>query len=209
MVVRSRPEIERALETQLLAIAASCESFDRGNRWEALRIATAICVVVHDGGRRGRSLLTQLGMKKALRFVSSGRKPNPHNLLAETPLVLTRLYSSGRGEYVPILDSGLDPHREMKFSEWWERDTIFRQGSLVLNRRRLAFVLRSQEGGSHFDPELDDESYIRLAREHLTTPRILSEGSAPTPLLGAELATMRQIAWELRRTLEMGGKVNV
>lgn len=202
---RSKQEVFEALNVQRQAIAASCKSYDEGNKWESLRLATAVYVVVHDGGKHSKSLLTQLGIMNGLQFVASGPPHEPKNLMPQTTIVSVKLSAGGHGsasaEYVPFLDEGPEKYRLIKFSKWWEREKIFVDGSHSLNRRRLVFTLRSQEGGAHFDAEQQNPNYERLARESFTTPRLMA-GDESTPILGAELAMMRQIAWELMTTLD-------
>ena len=84
---RTVAETKEALDVQRRAIVASCAAYDNGEKWEALRLATAVYLVVHDGGKNNKSLLTQLGVRDATKFIASARPANPNNLLRETPLV--------------------------------------------------------------------------------------------------------------------------
>jgi hypothetical protein len=194
--------VEKALEIQCRAILASSIAYDGGKWWEALRLATAVYVVVHDGGKRNKSILSQLGARGRLRFVASGFQYGPTNVLRQTHLLSTRVYGDGTAEYRPLLSGAAWPHRLLQFHEWWESDVIFRDGQFSLTRKSLTFSLRNQEGGSHFDESIGDPNYLRFAKEQLTTPYIVAHGLPPKPILGAEFATMRQIAWELLKTLE-------
>jgi hypothetical protein len=83
---RTRAELVSALNEQLGAIKASSAAFDAGVTWEATRLATAAYVILHDGKRRTVSLLTQLGVKEKIPFISSSVPANPYNLLAKMPL---------------------------------------------------------------------------------------------------------------------------
>ena len=96
-----------------------------------------------------------------------------------------------------MLGDATYPYRLLQFSRWWETDFIFRDGKSGIARKKLVFILRNKEGGGHFDPKIDEPNYERFARESTTTPYVQAEGSKPMTVLGAELATMRQIAWEL------------
>lgn len=203
---RTAAETTEALDIQRRAIVASCAAYDNGEKWEALRLATAVYLVVHDGGKNNKSLLTQLGIRDATKFMASAAPANPNNLLRETPLLQIRIGLGGqgggaKGEYVPRLGEIPEEHRYVSFPQWWERDLIFRNGQYSLTRRKLVFTLRSQEGEAHFDMEQKNPNYERLAREHITTPRLLKSGSRPQPIMEAELASMRQISWELAATL--------
>lgn len=202
--IRNPEEVKSALFIQCLALRASCEAYDKGEWWEALRLATSVYIIVHDGGRNSQSLLKQLGLRGRMRFISTAFQYSPGNVLRETHLVATRIYGDGRAEYRPKLGDGPTEERAIQFSDWWDKELIFRDGSHRLTRKRLVFVLRSQEGGAHFDPEIRDPNYLQFAKEQLTTPRVIF-GDTSRPILGAEIASMRQIAWELLESIKRGG----
>jgi hypothetical protein len=161
---RSRAELLHMLKQQREALIASCKSYDEGNRWEALRIATAVYIIVHDGRGRSKSILTQLGLRGSLRFVGSGIPCIPGNLAPEAVLAQMRIWKDGKTEYVPWLDKKAAPLRSLQFHEWWENEPVYRDADLSLTRRGLVFSLRNQEGGAHVDAGLTDPSYIRMTR---------------------------------------------
>jgi hypothetical protein len=202
---RSREELLEAFHVQVRAIESSCDAYDRGEKWEALRLATSICTLVHDNGKNYKSILAQLGVRGSLRFFASNRKTNPNNVMRETLLVSVNIQND-TAEYVP--NHGLWDYapRELQFHEWWGEDIIFREGQFTLTRKKLVFALRNKEGGAHLDERLNDSNYLRLSRHQFSMPHI-STSAAPDPqvLLGAELASMRQIAWEVRATLRTCG----
>jgi hypothetical protein len=201
--VRPKEEIEQALEIQRQALISSSAAYDRGDTWEALRLATSVYVIVHDDGRKYQSVLTQLGIRGKLRFASTAFQYSPTNVLRETHLLSTRVYSDGTAEYRPLLGGAAWPVRYVQFNTWWDRERIFRDGAFSLTRKKLAYMLRSREGGAHLEPVLRDPNYLRFAQAQLTTPFVFrTDGPPPKPILGAELASMRQIAWELLKTLE-------
>ncbi len=109
------------------------------------------------------------------------------------------------------------PEKKLQFHDWWEKELIFRAPSGVsMNRRRLVFALRNQDGGGHFDPQLTDEAYVEFSRvpvwfenpEEMTV--MTNQGGKPgySPIRPfPHLPTMRQIAFELDRTLTLAGIV--
>jgi hypothetical protein len=202
---RSADEIRAAFAIQCRALEASCKAYDAGDEWEALRLATTVHIMVHDGGKNSRSLLTQMGVKSSMRFLASGQPASSKNYARQIMLAWMRVYSDGRAMYVPYLDSGQKPYRIIQFPRWWEDELIFLDGDCRLNRRRLVFALRSQEGGAHFDEEQKNPNYIRLARESITTWRVAKGDSESKAILGAEFVLMRQIAWELMASLDKAG----
>jgi hypothetical protein len=207
--IRSQDDLKKAFEVQLAALSASCASYDQGADWEAVRMATSVHLLVHDAGRRNTSLLTQLGIKQSLQFIASGYKIDPMNLMASTPLVMIELRAGAEAgvRYKARLDATPNELRRLSFGEWWERDKIFQTGKndkspQSLSRRRLVFALRNKEGGSHYDPVLEDPGYIRVSQEPVW---MAHSGGKEHPLLQLELASMRQVTWELLQTLQRRG----
>jgi hypothetical protein len=201
--IRPRYEVVQALADQRAALQASCKSYDEGNQWEAARLANAVCTVVQDDGKHYTSLLKQLGIKSSLRFISSCL-PMVKRGGRQQGLVSIRISGDTRtGEanavYVPMLGSSPFKKR-LQFPRWWD-EVVLCDHKGDLTRKRLVFALRNQEGGSHFDPVLRNPHYARLARESESTPKLIMENKS-APALGVELASMRQIAWELLETLE-------
>jgi hypothetical protein len=210
--VRSRDEVLAELREQEAALRSSCKSFDEGQEWEAKRLATAVCNVVRDGNKRNRSILTQLGVRGSLRYVSSCRPIDQQGGPIKSGMTMFSISGNTAIEdgkpvlkYHPLLEkSGAE--KDLQFPTWWEKEIIIKDVRGGLTRKALTYSLRDQEGGSHFDVELTDATYVRVSREHEATPRVLYFGDVwgkgSTPALGVHLAAMRQIAWELLATLE-------
>jgi hypothetical protein len=206
--IKSRSEIVEHFRGQKQALQTSCESFDGGNKWEAARLATTVYSLVHDGGRNSQSILTQLGLRASLRLPSTG-VVHPGNLLRDTPLVMHRIKGDGSADCLPLLDQGA-PREEhlVQFPTWWDKETIFRDGDQYqLTRKGLVFSLRNQDGGSHVGAKLTDAAYVRLSKENISTPSAVFSGRPPKPLLGDEQASMRQVAWELLKSLDAMGDI--
>ncbi len=196
---RPRAELVEQLKIQRRALASSGDRYDIGEKWEALRLATAVYNLVHDGGRRSQSILTQLGVRAQLRFVSTSRE-NVRNLLPEMPLVIIKLGTEGV-EYLPAKAEGSRPTYNSQFPNWWTSEIVYRSGDIRVSRRQLIFALRNKDGGSHFDPELDNDGYLEMSR--VGAFMVSLDGREDAPLLGLEHATMRQISWELEETLKL------
>ena len=203
---KSREEIILELLEQQAALTASCDWFDAGHTWEAKRIATIIHVLVHDKGRT-ISLLTQVGLKSATRFLASGPPCNPKNMLSDTPLVGWEMGSDG-AKCHPLCglpnSAALYPAKWLPFTKWWEEAVLKDRSGLMLSRRNLVFSLRDQDGGSHVDEKLTDQAYTSFAKQHGAGWWFQKAGSNPTAI-GKDVHryTMRQIAWEVMQTLQI------
>jgi hypothetical protein len=184
---RSRQELLDALAVQRRHLAASCAAYDAGDHSEALRLATCVYNIVHDGGKI-RSIMTQLGIKeKHLFFASNVKDGADVHALADryTPLVeLERLYI--QPEFVALCTYFQNRNawfgvRGLPFERWWNRDIIFFHGPLCLTRRQLVFTLRNQEGGSHFDQEVRNPNFVPLQQK--TMMWVMGRGLAKTIIL--------------------------
>ncbi len=199
---RPRAELIKLLAEQRQALSASCEGYDKGNEWESARLATTVFTLLHDGGSVV-SILTQLGARASLRFVSSGNKINPKNLLADTPLLFLQIRGGVGSSYKPRLGDGPpEDYSQVQFETWWSKMQIYRDAAFELTRRRLVFALRHQDGGGHVGT-LTDDAYVRFKTKAIWYS--VKGNDPPEPIYGAVAATMRQIAWEVTETLKQLG----
>ena len=203
---RDRVELVQLLAEQRAALAASCENYDRGNEWEAARLATTIFTLLHDGGSV-TSILTQLGLRSKLKFISSGKEYDRQNLAIHTPLVAVRLQGTPNGpeaRTVPLLNGPMNSStRYNQFPTWWEKEPIYDDRRASLTRRRLVFALRHQDGGGHVGV-LTDEAYVRMKTKAVFYAVV---GSQPEQPLYVMTASMRQIGWEVTEALKELGEV--
>lgn len=203
--IRGDEEIRAAFEIQVKALRASCAAYDSGEHWEAIRLAVAVHTLVHDASVKQKSLLTHLGKKSGMQFLGSAHDVSPRNLIDSTPLTLMQI-GSGGARYLPRMDDGPPGvARWVPFRRWWQDEAIYSSGENrhLLSRRGLTFALRNKEGGGHFDPKVFDESYTKMQDGSWVHE---FNGMRET-LKGAELASMRQIAWETLKSLENAGLV--
>lgn len=205
---RPRAELIKLLADQRAALAASCEGYDKGNEWEAARLATTVFTLVHDGGSI-TSLLTQLHLRASMRLLSSGRSLDPKNVSSTPPLLMVVMASTGTA-FRPRLavSSGSENQRlqRVQFATWWQKEVIFKDHRIApLTRMRLVFALRHQDGGGHIG-ELTDKSYVHLKAGGGWFGN--QQDGTPGPMLSAASATMRQIAWELTETLGEIGELS-
>ena len=225
--VRQTPEeLDAQLAKQIRFLEASCELYDAGHEDEAVRLAQAVRVLVHDGRR---ALLAQIGQVMthaagALPFLSTGRTASPPSpkgagagltirAVHHTPLAPMR-FGSGDidSRYVPAcaLQARAGPGATQawtSFPHWWKEYVIKgfdEPRNATLTRQGVVLALANQDGGSHVGPL--DPSYHELTRGGLASPVVDATGVGfVTPNPGIEYvdvniepvrATMRQIAHE-------------
>ncbi|TGE33187.1 hypothetical protein [Desulfosporosinus sp. Sb-LF] len=73
---------------------------------------------------------------------------------------------------------------------------VLSDGNIKFNRRTLILSLADQDGGAHVDPTLD-EAYVNLSRNNS-----LNVFHEYKPVKGVVLASVRQIAFDITRTLK-------
>lgn len=194
----TREDVVAAYRNHMRMLDKSCADFDKGDYGEALRIALALRVLLHDGKGRVRSLLKQVGLKDVL-FFDSAEDVNPANLMPTLCLVTIRMVGP-EAEFVAPLGMHMGrPVWMLPFAEWWQRTVIAVPGQFSLSRGELVHVMADQGGGAHFDEAIDDR-YYRLTRENALGLRVCTP-IGDRPIDGIERATIRQIAQEVRASL--------
>ena len=219
---RSGSELDAHFRDQVCALRSSCENYDLGNRWEAMRIASAIVILCHDPQSsvrsRSKSLLGQMGLKNKLRFVSTARL-DAHDWVPSLPLTFIANDEKLGKIFVPALTDSVD--RPLPFSKWYDED-IFFIGSRNLSRKNLILTMRDHDGGAHIDERISNAEYKQLSLENdlRVKRKILSIDDTRTvivdvgdgfpndvnldhyePVPFAHFASMRQLGYELLRSV--------
>lgn len=202
MPSQTQVDLERHLGEQHQFLVRSSAAFDEGFESEAKRLATVIRVLLHDTSS-SKSLLSQLHVKKTLKYVDTALEFNPNNLLPTGGLIVLRMQSSpASGDYVAPLDD-LSPgrHRPAKqFDAWWNDPVLKDTLGTIFSRKKLVLDVANTDGGAHVDPSLNS-AYEALAR-HNSFGWVISASHGPQPFTNSPvLPSLRQIAYELDRTL--------
>jgi hypothetical protein len=147
--------------------------------------------------------LGQLGLK-AILFCETAYDYDPRKyFLSFHGLVMMKVNSSG-GEYVPRCAVPPKPRGEplkfVTFDQWWNKVVVVDATKTEFTRRRLVLVMTDQEGGAHVDPKLD-AAYADLNR-HNTMALSYRFNEREGDFSGIQLASVRQIAYEILRSLE-------
>jgi len=198
--LKSEDDLRRALDRQVANMRRSMAAYDEGAIEEAERLAQSCYVLLHDGGG-SRSLLGQLGLKRALTLPNSELQlpdaPFGGELMRAPPLTVFQMGPSGTN-VAPLCQVGMNlvDIPWFKFSKWWEQIIFTTSKGLKLKRMNLVFSMRNQDGGGHVDRQIDNEVYHWLGADVDPRIRIGTE-----PVTGAHWATMRQISWEVDQAL--------
>lgn len=195
----SQRDFKAQLRRQLGFIRRSAAAWDSGCHDEAIRIATAIRVLIHDKGHSSTSLLTHLGAKK-IRLLST-RNPIPLETFPENARGTMLLMGGGMLAFDVVMNTReVYPslHRarsreELTAEEWWKQPVT---GALarILSRRDLVLSASNKDGGAHVDAVLDAgyEDIVSLVF-HRAPPN----PDGPKPRHDLHLLVIRQFAYEL------------
>jgi hypothetical protein len=189
------------LREQINFLRSSAKSFDDGYEGEAKRLAVVIRALLHDTDR-SVSLLNQLGMEE-MSFYDTAIDYRPENLLSAHGLIMMRMGQDG-AKYIPPLDDG-PPSRYMNgkvpFDEWWSKTVIADLHGSRFSRGDLILSVSNKDGGAHMDPHLD-EAYVDLTRNNSLGWEYQIDREEKKELSSQpELASIRQIAYEVLRSL--------
>jgi hypothetical protein len=191
------------LSDHIYFLKTSAEKYDEGNTQEAKRLAVHVRTLVHDTPQ-SNSLLNQLNKKNIQFYDTALNKTSPQNIMPEMLLLKIRLGTETQPlKFLPHLDD-LAPYqknRKKSFKNWWNKPILQDMDKNPFSRKDIVLRLANQDGGAHVDPILN-EKFANLTRKvGLGWSWGPDEQSART-VFGAERATMRQIAYEVLKSLE-------
>jgi hypothetical protein len=196
---RTQNELLQDTWDQVSALRRFGSMYDEGDRWAAKFLATAVSTLVRDGRRNTHPLLEQIGVRAEMQFLSTAR-PLALNVKPDTPLLLIRSGPDGFSlvpkKDVPVL---VPESHWLPFPDWWAEPIFGDAKGQRLTREELVKSIRDQDGGAHVDPVLTDAAY-KLLKAGEVGVQLTSQGRQ-VPIEGAQLASMRQIAWELEHSL--------
>ena len=220
--VRTKENLVEAMKEQLAAIRSSANAYDKGDLWEAKRIAVAASILLHDKNKNSQSITGQLGIKGSMPFISSTPKPTPTprgvilgpELFPQPRLLQFQMENGGPVRVIPRLENSTT--RSVGFAEWWN-EPIYEHGKISISRCCLIRTMRDQDGGGHVDPTIE-EAYAdfkdSIGRGVTTngggivfsldqTQDFTTIDQEGTPIPHGPLASVRQIGWEILKTFEL------
>lgn len=181
---RPPSDFDLQLTRQLGYLRRSCASYDAGDHDEAVRIALALRVLLHQTPQ-STSLLSHLGIQDTLSYVDTGVYRSrllpalqahfaltaPGMIVAGTSasdvgLVETGDAGSGRiGWYAPLrlrrfmkgspYDSAVPG--ASAFAQWWNDPLVESTNGKSFSRKNLVLIMANQDGGGHVDAALDSD----------------------------------------------------
>ena len=201
MPAQSRSDYKRILSELQDALRLSAEAYDQGYKGEAKRLATTVRVLLHDTSQ-SVSLFTQLGIKNVGKYFATPSPYSKGNILTQCYLV--RLVGGAQDLYEPMLDDfpPVFAWAQLDFDEWWNEPVIRDKQKRLLSRRDIVLGLANKDGGAHVAPSLDAK-YADLSRRNSLAWVISTAGGISDPEYGPEYACMRQITFELRKSIDV------
>lgn len=227
--VRSPKELDEILARQIGHLRRSLDCYERGMWEEAERLATSVYILVVDGARQTKSLLSQMGLRETLSFVSCKTKSIPYHRL---PICGVEAHGDEH-VYFPLFMLPTWLHhdvRRLPFAEWWNETIYLHNPGVELTREKFVCTLRSQDGGAHVDQKITREAYRLIKAMGNDALRIVDGRPVDTamgnggpmtkeieeqlkkppyrnnpPMKGAHWAAMAHIAWELDTSLSEAG----
>lgn len=196
------PRLEEKFREQLQFLESSAISYDQGAENEALRMATALRVLLHDT-KRSKSLFKHLGRCHIQLQSSSHGHGNWQDYLSQE----INLNSSEPVRMRPLLGFQF---KLVQFAHWWKHEPVFVHKSKKYTREQICLSAANKDGGAHVDSVLE-EYYKGLAAGNSMMGIIGSmeyDGPPPFPQgvamhpKNAHLALIRQFAHEFLATAE-------
>lgn len=224
MSTEDRRRLKERLKQNVGFIRRSCELYDQGHKEEAIRIATALRVLLHDT-RRSVSLLKHLKVKGITKLNSSCNPPKDviayHGMGRVTMNVVKEegTYKASR-RIEPVLDEDAARNFAVPVQDWWEmpvyvsrNDAGIRMGgapdrNIFIRRKDLILGAANQDGGAHVDADLDPdyEFLASIGALHMYEGEVgFVDGTVAhlPPLEDAHLVYLRQMGYEVLGSLDL------
>jgi hypothetical protein len=132
------------LRRQLSFIRNSAAAYDVGHTEEAIRIAVAIRVMMHDT-LRSVSLLNQMGYKETIRLITTAKDVPTHILMEfDYGELLAGMWITKTIEYSAVPD-GMPT---IACSDWWEQ-SVFVRDQVTFSRKDIVLSAANKDGGAH------------------------------------------------------------
>lgn len=185
------------LTRQLGFLRRSCDAYDANKIDDAIRIAVAIRVLIHDT-KKSISLLNHLGAT-TINLLSTAEDPSPQSFFyigLGSQIVKVTLDTTSAA-YVPLFDDG-PIQRLVPVSKWWNQVVYVLNPKTRLTRKDIVLAATNQDGGAHVDSKLDP-NYEALAKEGAvgTLMNQRKEMIAASPFTDAHFVAIRQMGYEL------------
>jgi len=216
------------LEEQRRFLAMSGAAFDAGDHAEAKRIATTLRVLL-DGFGSTPALLNELDTRDQIGWLDTAGSMLPLVGSAQTPLVFAVADERPDHEgatWLPTLDAWdhrlqerrpLPPDMEetlarmraertlrsrgswLPFADWWEAEVLRDTDGHSFTRADLLRAMTDTDGEAHSGTNRDE------AHQRISTPTssgwVTTLKRAPVPQVSPALASVRQVAYEVERSL--------
>jgi len=200
-IPQTEKELLFHLKNQIGFLTSSARSYDKGCEAEAIRLAVAIRILVHDKSK-SKSLLTQLDKKNIL-FYDSASDFDPRERMTHIGLAALMMGGTGGAEYSARLDD-IPPHRlnkKIPLNEWWNKIIIVDKERNQFTRNSLVLNVANKDGGAHIDATIDKE-YAALSRFNSMNWKVVIGGVESPFKNKPELACIRQMTHEVLKTLK-------
>lgn len=199
-IKQTEEDLKIELINQIQLLSNACKSFDEGYKIEAKNIASRIRTLLYDS-RSSESVLIQL-KKKHILFYNTALDYDSRNPFSYMGLIKIIRRPEGDEFFAPLDgDQSRYLNGKIDFDSWWNKLTVLEDSNKNrFTREDLILKVANKDGGSHVDPYLDKD-YVNLTRKESIGWRY-ANNTGEGYIMGAELASLRQIAHEVLKSLK-------
>jgi len=194
-IPQTKSDLERQLSDQLQFLEDSANRYDQGHENEAKRMAITLRILLYDH-RNSRSLLGQLELKN-IKFLDTAIE-NTSNVHTAHCALARILFAGKKTQYVALLDDA--PGKMTDYDNWWNGVIFEDNEGNKISRNDIILTMADQDGGAHVDPCIRKD-YSRLSKGQSLGHMYMSSDRGWVNMQGAELASVRQIAHEVLKSL--------
>jgi hypothetical protein len=211
MSKNKRLQVPRTAEEKRVAIVRLVRrarelalQYDKGDPDAVIDLAAKINTLVNPE-RRESVLKKFLGVDvKTLTFASTPDSRLPFRLVES--IAAGMHHTDGRqpeleASYVPRYDRDAGPLPFVPFDQWYTGEAVFELSGGSINRKELLDAVRNKDGGAHLDTHVPP-LHATVMRQEEFKHRISDGASSAEPVIGAQEASIRQVAFEVQLTID-------
>jgi hypothetical protein len=187
-------DFKEQLKKQIQFLQSSCDSYDKGHKDEAIRIAVSLRTIFHQTPK-SVSLLKHLNRYPT---ILSTCEKIPRDAKFWTNLTNQHISPVQEfAEYIPKLDTARTK-KNIMYRQWWATETVYLLGKLDIKRKDLVLAAANKDGGAHVDKAYDKDYETILNGVGWSMQINRPDGSEiHLPYKYGHLSALRQMGYEV------------
>ncbi len=199
---REQKDLRRKLGEQLIFVYNSCKLFDMGCYQEAIRIATALRIILHQGNKSSPSLLQSLSQHRIplLSTAAPIHEDGGANVLYNSGTFIRHVSmrdESGAKAYMTAQLHTSIHKEQMPAYRWYQQKVSLPLPDMSFTRKKIVELAANKDGGAHVAPFVPETLDVLSTDGGWKSVAIVDGEEQETPVTDMQLLMLRQMGHEV------------